>query len=65
MLSRGGCPVGRKVGPRCPSGFEAVCLLVGPSILGMSMCRPLIHQGCLPWIDDMACIYGILGGSPS
>jgi hypothetical protein len=65
VLSRYGCPVGPKVGPRCPPEFEAVCLPVGPSILGMSRCGPLIHVGCFPWIGDMACIHGILGGSPS
>jgi hypothetical protein len=57
--------VGPKVGPWCPPGFEAVCLNVGPSILGMSMCRPLIRRGCFPWIGDMACMHGILGSSPS
>jgi hypothetical protein len=64
-LSRGGCLVGPKVGPWCPTGFKAICLPVGPSILVMSMCRPLIHQGCFPWIDDMAFMHGILGGSSS
>jgi hypothetical protein len=65
MLLRGGCPVGPSVSPQCPPGFEAVCLPMGPSILVMSMCRPLIHRGCFPWIDDMACMHGILGGSLS
>jgi hypothetical protein len=65
VLSRGVCPVVPKVGPRCSLGFEAACLLVDPSILGMYMCHPLIRQSCFPWIGDMACMHGILGGSPS
>jgi hypothetical protein len=65
VLSRGGCPVGPKVGSRCPFEFEAVCLPVGPSIHVTSTCRPLIRRGCFPWIGDMACMHGILGGSPS
>jgi hypothetical protein len=65
VLSRGGCPVGPKIGLRCPPSFEAVCLPMGSSILVMSMCHPLIHRGCFPWIDDMACMYGILRGIPS
>jgi hypothetical protein len=65
VLLCGGCSMGPKVGPRCPRGFEAIFLTVGPSILGMSMCRPLIRWGCFPWISDMACMHGILGRSPS
>jgi hypothetical protein len=57
--------VGPKVSPRCPPEFAAVCLPVGPSILVMSMCRPLICRGCFPWIGVMACMHEILGGSPS
>jgi hypothetical protein len=64
VLSRGGCPVGPKVGPRCPPGFEVVCLPVGPSIHVTSTCHPLIRRGRFPWIDDMACMHGIQGGSP-
>jgi hypothetical protein len=65
VVSRGGYLVGPKVGPWCPPEFEEVCLPVGPSILGMSMCHPLICGGCFPWIGDMDCMHGILGGSPS
>jgi hypothetical protein len=64
VLSRGGCPVSSKVGSQCPPKFEEVCLPVS-SIHVMSMCRPLIRQGCFPWIGDMSCMHRILGGSPS
>jgi hypothetical protein len=50
VLPRGGCHVGFYVSSRCPLGFEAICLPVGPSIHVMSMCLPLIHQG-LPPLD--------------
>jgi hypothetical protein len=65
VLSRGGYLVGPKVCSRCPPEFEAVYLPVGPSILVTSACRPLIRQGCFPWIGDMACMHGFLGGNPS
>jgi hypothetical protein len=57
VLSRGGCPMGPKVGPQCSLGFQVVFLPMGPSILGMSMCHPLIRWGCLAWISDwLACM---------
>jgi hypothetical protein len=65
VLSLGGCPVGPCVGAWCPHEFEAVCLPVDPSILVVSMCRPLSRRGCFPWISDMACMHVILGGNPS
>jgi hypothetical protein len=58
-------PVGPCVGAWCPHEFEAVCLPVDPSILVVSMCRPLSRRGCFPWISDMACMHVILGGNPS
>jgi hypothetical protein len=50
LLSRGVCHVGPQVDSRCPLGFEAVCLPVGPSIHVMSPCRPLIRW-VLPPLD--------------